>query len=187
MSWLEASAVALALGYVILAIRQHIGCWLLGALSSAIYIKIFWDARLYMESGLQLLYIALSVYGFLQWQQRKQQPPLAVSRWPLTRHLGCWLLVAGATALSGHLLKTHTAAAFPYIDSLTTWAAVVTTVMVAKKVLENWLYWIAIDAVCMVVYWQRELHLTAALFALYLVLAALGYRQWRQAYRSQAN
>jgi len=183
VSWLEICAVALALGYVILAIRQHIACWLLGGLSSALYILIFWQAQLYMESGLQLLYIALSVYGFMQWRRASEQPQLPITRWPLSLHLGLAVPVLGAALLSGWWLSNHTDAAFPYLHSLTTWASVLTTFMVARKVLENWLYWIGIDAVCVVLYWQRDLHLTAALFVLYLILAIIGFRQWRRDWR----
>ncbi len=192
MNWVEALAVALALGYVILAIRQHSACWLLSALASVLYIGIFWKAKLYMESGLQLLYIALSAYGYWQWQRGRASDaaavkPLCVTRWPLEVHAACALLVLGTSAISGYLLATYSDAAFPYIDSLTTWASVLTTIMVARKVLENWLYWIAIDAVSGVLYWQRDLHLTAGLFALYLVLAAIGYVQWKRSFQSQAR
>jgi len=85
--------------------------------------------------------------------------------------------------ISGYLLNRHTEAAWPYLDSFTTWASVVTTYMVTKKVLENWLYWIVIDSLSIFLYLDRGLHLTALLFVGYTVIAIFGFYQWRQSHQ----
>ena len=90
-----------------------------------------------------------------------------------------------ATLISGYLLSATTEARLPYIDSFTTWASILTTVMVARKVVENWLYWIVIDSVSIFLYLDRELYQTAVMFTLYLVLATLGYFAWRKRYFEQ--
>ena len=84
--------------------------------------------------------------------------------------------------VSGWLLSQHTSAAWPYVDSFTTWASVFTTYLVARKYLQNWLYWIVIDAVSVPLYIERGLSLTALLFAAYIVIAVLGYISWRNHY-----
>jgi nicotinamide mononucleotide transporter len=81
---------------------------------------------------------------------------------------------------SGYLLTGYTDAALPYLDSFTTWGAIITTWMVARKVLQNWHYWFVIDSVSVYLYMSRGLVLTALLFCVYLLLIILGYRAWRQ-------
>jgi len=183
----EIAAVALAIAYLVLAIRQQIGCWPAAIASTAIYIGLMYEARLYMESALQIFYIAVAVYGWRQW--RRGGPgggPLVVHTWPRARHVVAIAAILTLSAGSGYVLARHTSAALPYLDSFTTWGAIVTTWMVARKLLENWLYWFVIDSVSLYLYVSRGLWLTAALFALYLVLIVIGYRRWRASLREQA-
>jgi nicotinamide mononucleotide transporter len=88
---------------------------------------------------------------------------------------------------TGYGLEKNTSAALPYLDSFTTWGAVITTYMVAQKVLENWLYWLVIDTVAIYLYIDRELYLTALLMAVYVVLAMLGWLMWLKEYREQTE
>ncbi len=90
------------------------------------------------------------------------------------------------TTVSGNLLATNTDAAWPFLDSFTTWASVVTTFMVARKILENWIYSIVIDALSILLYADRGLYLYAALFAAYVVIAVFGYLSWRRSLAEQA-
>jgi len=85
--------------------------------------------------------------------------------------------------LSGYLLNNHTTAVMPYLDSFTTWGAVLTTYMVAKKILENWIYWIVIDTLAIYLYVDRELYLTAFLMMVYVVLAIFGFKIWLKTYQ----
>jgi len=87
------------------------------------------------------------------------------------------------TLISGYLLNSGTEAKLPYLDSFTTWASVVTTVMVARKVLENWIYWLVIDSVSIYLYIDRELYFTAILFALYIVIIFFGWFSWSKNYQ----
>ena len=89
--------------------------------------------------------------------------------------------------LSGWLLAQHTNAAWPYFNSFTTWGSVVTTVMVAKKVLENWLYWLVIDAISIPLYMDRGLYMTAILFMVYIVIAIFGYLNWQRRLLAQGS
>jgi nicotinamide mononucleotide transporter len=85
--------------------------------------------------------------------------------------------------LVGTLLARHTDAAFPYIDSATTFAAIWATFLVARKVLENWWYWLAIDTVSIFIYWSRDLELTSLLFLLYVGMIPFGLVRWTRSYR----
>lgn len=175
----EALAAVLGLVYLLLIIRQQVLGWPAAIASAAIYTFVMFDATLYMQSLLQLFYIAMAVYGWWHWWRGAHGHELPVIHWPWRAHLGPLLLIAALGAGSGWLLDTETGAAFPYLDATTAWAAVVTTWMVARKVLENWLYWLVIDAVSIGLYAAQGLWLTVGLFCVYLALAVVGYREWR--------
>jgi nicotinamide mononucleotide transporter len=177
---LELAAVVLALVYVVLAIRQRRSCFCAASLSAMLYTVIFAKAQLYMEAALQIFYIAMAAYGWFVWGQQQSPEERPVTRWPLIRH--GWLIIAvvSIAAVTGALLSRYTDAALPFADSLTTVAALVATWMVARKILENWLWWIAIDLLSIWLYVERELTTTAILFAGYVVLALAGYLAWRQ-------
>ena len=181
-SWLEFIAMLLALLYLMLAILQKRACWYAAFVSTALYTFIFWDVSLLMESALQIYYMIMAVYGWWYWHADNEHRPIV--RWSLSRHLAIISGIAVLTLVSGTLLHRYTEAALPFLDAFTTWASVITTVMVARKVLENWLYWVVIDAASIVLYLARDLNVTAVLFGLYVVLAAVGYRQWQRQMRT---
>jgi len=106
-----------------------------------------------------------------------------VVAWPVRTHVIAIALVIVASAASGYLLSTRTDAAFPYIDSLTTWAAIWATFLVARKVLENWWYWLVIDVASVFIYWSRDLELTSLLFVLYVIMIPFGIVSWTRSYR----
>lgn len=176
----EALAVVLAVAYLVLAIRQNIWCWAAAALSTLIFLFVMYGAGLYMESALQLFYLAMAGYGWWQWRGGVHgSRELQVTTWPARHHLIALSAVAVLVAASGGLLHRFTEAALPFWDSLTTWGAVVATFMVARKILENWVYWFVIDAISVGLYTARGLNLTALLFVAYLVMIVIGYRSWR--------
>ena len=180
----ELAAVVLAVAYLVLAVRQNILCWLAALLSSGLYMGLFFTARLYMESGLQVFYAAMAIYGWYQWRHGgEEHSGVRIHIWGLRQHAIALVGVAVLSVSCGWVM-THTAAAFPYADSFTTVAAIVTTFMVARKVLENWVYWFVIDSVSAYLYAARELYLTTLLFLVYLVLIVIGFRSWWRDYRS---
>ena len=181
MSPWEVAAVLLALAYLVLAIRENVACWIAAILSTSIYIVLMFQVGLYMESALQLFYIAMAVYGWYSWTHGEgPDHKLEVSSWPLSRHIAPLSAIAILTVVSGYLLENFSDAALPYLDSFTTWGAIVTTWMVARKIIQNWHYWFVIDSVSVYLYISRGLWLTALLFILYLVLIVVGYREWRK-------
>jgi nicotinamide mononucleotide transporter len=180
---LETLAVALGISYLLLAMRENSLCWYCAFFSTAIYVYIFGDVSLYMESALNVYYMGMAVYGWLQWQKGgANHSGIEIVRWTAKHHIICVLVILIASVISGYLLSVNTDARLPYLDSFTTWASVLTTVMVARKVLENWLYWIVINSVSIYLYIDRDLDQTAAMFTLYLVLSVLGYVAWKKNY-----
>ncbi len=181
---LEAVAVVLAVLYLVLLIRENILAWVCGGVSSAIYVYVMIDARLYMESALYLIYFVMAVYGFSVWYRgRTPERELPVTVWPLAVHIWAIAVIVALSFVSGNLLERFTDAEFPYIDSLTTWSAIWATFLVARKVLENWWYWLAIDIASIFIYWSRDLELTALLFVVYVIMIPFGLISWTRSYR----
>ena len=190
VSALEAAGVLFSVLYLVFAIRESLWCWPAAFLSSALTIVVMFGARLYSEAALNVFYAAMAVYGWYQWRyggRGQGAPELPISVWPLKAHA---LAIGGSIALAavvGWFMSRHTAAAFPYLDAFVTVSSVVTTYMVTRKVLENWLYWLVVDSLSMYLYWQRELYLYVGLFALYLVLVVIGLVRWHRDWRAAAG
>lgn len=182
LSPLEALAVVLAIAYLVLAIRQLSLCWWAALVSSVLYVIVFAGARLYMEAAVNVFYAAMAVYGWFEWRfGGARHHGVRVHVWPARYHIAALALIGVSTGAFGFYLS-GTREAAPYLDSFTTVGAVVTTFMVARKVLENWLYWFVIDSVEVFLFVSRELYLTSLLFAVYLVLVVIGWRDWRKDY-----
>ena len=177
---IELAAAGLAVAYLLLAIRQSILCWFAAFASSCLYAWVMAGARLYMEAALNAFYAAMALYGFLQWRAPQRRPAREVRRWPLRRHLVALALIVALAMPCGMLLRRYTAAASPFIDATVTWSSVFATWLVARKVYENWHWWLVIDSVSLCLYVSRRLYLTVLLFALYLVLIVVGLRAWRR-------
>lgn len=178
-SWVEIIAAGLAAVYLLLAIPQRLECWAAAFVSSCLYVGVLFGAHLYMESALNAFYAAMAVYGFWQWQGGGGAV-LAVRRWPMMHHLAGFSSVIALSVVSAYFLRRFTPAAWPFVDSMVTWSSVFATFLVARKVYENWYWWLVIDSVSLCLYHARGLYLTMLLFGLYLVLILIGIRQWRR-------
>ena len=191
MSPWEAVAVVFAIAYLLLAVKENILCWLFALLSTAIYTILFWDVSLLMESALNVYYMAMAVYGWQQWTRGGSngggKHALAIRPMSGKQHVVVIAAIAILSLVSGYLLGEHSSAVWPYVDSFTTWASVITTYLVARKYLENWLYWIVIDTVSIPLYIDRGLNLTALLFVAYVVIAVIGYFKWRDHFRANGQ
>lgn len=181
----EALAVILAVAYLVLAIRQNIWCWACAAGSTALSVYVFFGAMLYMESALNGFYFAMAAYGWYSWYTGGGNDELPVSIWPVRVHVAALSAIVVLSLGSGYLLVKHTDAAYPYVDSLTTWSAVWATFLVARKVLENWWYWLVIDLASIFIYWSRDLPLISLLFVLYVILVPIGLVSWTRSFRLQ--
>tara|TARA_B100000959_G_C14828385_1_gene560810 strand:- start:569 stop:1006 length:438 start_codon:yes stop_codon:yes gene_type:complete len=142
-------------------------------------------AGLYMEASLQIFYIVMGFYGWSQWLLNSDNQGLVVKTWNLSKHLSAVSVILLLALGSGWMLEKYTEAALPFMDSLTTWGAIITTYMVAKKVLENWIYWFVIDSISIYIFLSRDLYLTSFLFFIYLFIIVLGYKSWDRIRRSE--
>jgi nicotinamide mononucleotide transporter len=184
----ELIAVILGVAYLLLAMRENILCWYAALISTAIFLVVFWDVRLYMESGLQVFYLIMAVYGWYQWRGGlAESGPLAITSWSSRTHINIIVGVLVLSAVTGGLLDGYTDAELPFLDSVTTWGAIVTTYMVTKKVLENWIYWFVIDGISIYLYLDRGLYFTALLFAAYVIIVIFGYLSWQRSYQAQMS
>jgi len=184
--WFEILAAILAIIYLLLALKQDIRCWIAWIISSLMYLFVMLYAGLLMESALQIFYVGMGIYGWMQWDKRSAQDKLSIRRWNKKQHFYAIGSLLCIVVISGYLISLNSNAVAPYIDSFTTWGAILATFMVAKKVLENWIYWFVIDFVSVFLFLSRELYPTAVLFVIYLVIIVFGYRAWIQAMRSNA-
>lgn len=182
----EAAAVGLALAYLVLVIRQNVLAWPAALASAGIYLVLMFQAKLYLQSFLQVFYAVLALYGWWHWQRGVGEAGLPVRRWDWRRHATALATIAVSGAIVGWIAAQTSDAAFPYLDAWVACGAVVTTAMVARKVLENWHYWFVIDVASIYLYASQGLWLTVGLFGVYLVLVVVGYRQWRATLEADA-
>jgi nicotinamide mononucleotide transporter len=180
----EWTAVVFSLLYVFLAAKQNRWCWVFGGLSSLISILIFIMVRLYVESLLYGFYVLMAGYGWIAWTQT------SLSEKPIREISFALHVVTIAVGLFGaavlyYVFANYTQAARPMLDSLTTSFSIITTFMVVKKILSNWLYWVVINALSVYLYWSRGLDVYAVLMALYTALAVYGFVQWNREYRQK--
>lgn len=176
-SALEIAAVVSSLLYTVLITYNIIWCWLFAFLSGLFFLILCYQKKIFAELALQGFYIAMALYGFLNWGEGLNESPEALS---LNSHLT--IISAGAfiVFLSGIFLKNLSTSKLPFLDSFTTIYSIIATALMVLLYKENWLYWIVIDAVSIFLYFKRGLRLSALLFVLYTLLAINGYFEWSQ-------
>jgi nicotinamide mononucleotide transporter len=173
--------------YVILISNKKISAWFFALLSSGIYVYLCYISNLFLETGLQFFYVAMAIYGWLKWKKDSSENENEIIQWKLKHHLINIFLSGSLTVIIGYIFDNYTSQANPYTDAFSTIFSLVATYMVTKKVLENWIYWVFIDAVCIYLFASRELYMTSILFLLYTTIAAIGYFQWRKLFKIQIS
>jgi nicotinamide mononucleotide transporter len=183
-STIEWLAVISSIIYVILAAKRLILCWLFAFIGSALFVYLCYIGNLYIESVLQLFYVAMAVVGWLTWKNSSSDESL-IKKWGLNKHI-INILLSGVTALLiGYIFDKYTQQANPYVDAFTTCYSLSATYMVTRKIIGNWIYWIVIDLVSIYLYAQRDYYLTAVQYGLFTLLAVYGYKVWRKEYKLQ--
>ncbi|MDL2357823.1 MAG: nicotinamide riboside transporter PnuC [Pseudomonadota bacterium] len=184
---LELISFVLSLLTVLLNIRQNHWAWLLAIISSAAYGMVFFNARLYGDMGLQLVFIVVSVWGWHSWLRGGAlHQPLQVTRldragWSIS--LAGW---AVGFVLLAWFLKTWTDTDVPRADGFLTAGSLLGQVLLSRKKVENWHAWIAVDVLYVGLYLYKQLVLTAILYALFVLMAAYGLRAWKRAVQGAA-
>ena len=186
VSTLELVAALVGALSVYLSVRQNIWSWPTAIVNVVLYTLVFYDAKLYADMGLQVIYAVLSIYGWYEWLHGgENRTELHVTR--TARNLAIVLAVIGlvGAATLGVMLRRATDAALPFMDSFLSSTSLVAQWMMTKKKLENWLVWIAVDILYIGMFAFKHLYLTSALYAVFLVLAVRGYIDWRRSMTSR--
>jgi nicotinamide mononucleotide transporter len=182
-NWFEITAVAFGLTAVWLQTREHIWNWPLAIVNVSMFFVIFWQSKLYADSVLQLYYLATSLYGWWAWLRGgTNHAELRVTRatprlWAV---LIAIILVAGLGL--GTFLDRTTDSPVPYLDSMLTTMSLVAQWMITRKILENWIVWIVANIVYVPLLIARDLPYTAIQYAVFLILAVLGYNAWKRSW-----
>ena len=188
MSGWEILAVVFGIAYVLLAAKESLWTWLFAFLSTIIYTVLFWEGALVSSSLLNFYYMGMAVYGFILWRSGGEKgEELEITQWSVKKNI--IMIVSGlviATIL-GYLSDTYTDAKFAYLDTFVMIFSVLATWMLANKVLENWLFWIVIDAAAVVLYWKSGYHATIVLFMFYIILAGYGHFSWRKVFNENRS
>lgn len=185
-SLLESAGVLSGILCVWLAAKNHIWNWPIAIISVAIYIFIFFEAKLYADMGLQVYFMAMNIYGWYFWSRKsKDAPKVPVKQISKKEIIISLLSIAVFTLLLGFFLFKQTDAAFPFIDSFCTACSLVAQAFLARKILENWLIWIFVDVIYVGVYLAKGLHLTACMYTLYIFIALSGYLAWKKEFKLQ--
>jgi nicotinamide mononucleotide transporter len=183
MTPVELIAAVLSVVAVWLMVKQNVWGWPLGAVAVVLYFYVFAESKLYASAGLQGVFFLLQLYGWWHWLRGSEGQSLPVRRTPLPLLLG--VLAAGTVGAVGlsHGLSTFTDAMWVYLDSTVTAFSLVAQWMLARKLLENWLFWIAVDGLYLVLCAGTGMWPTLVLYAIFLLMAILGYREWMKSYR----
>jgi nicotinamide mononucleotide transporter len=183
--YVEILGVIFSILYLFFSIRQNILLWPLGIASALLYMVVFFQSKFYADMGLNGYYVVISIYGWILWRRGSNEggSGLPVSR--IGKRNALILLVITATAFAGigMILDRYTDSPLPYWDAFTTAVSFTATWMLARKILENWILWIIVDAVSMGLYLYRGLYPTLLLFAIYTTMAVIGYMKWFRAYK----
>ena len=177
----EVLAVVTGIISVYLSTRENIWSWPTALVNVALYFVVFYETKLYADMGLQAVYFALSLYGWYEWLYGgENRTELHVSRTSSALSVRLAMIGVAFAAVLGTVLARFTDAALPYIDSATTSTSLVAQWMMTRKILENWAVWVAVDVVYIAMFVFKRLYLTAGLYAVFLVLAVMGYVQWKR-------
>ena len=187
LSPLEIAAALFGAWSVWLSVRQNILSWPTAIVNVALYAVVFYEAKLYADMGLQVIYAGLSVYGWYEWLYGGEgRTELHVTRTSRAVALRLVALAVASALLLGSLLHRTTDAALPYMDSALTTASLVAQWMMTRKLLENWVVWIGVDVFYVGMFVYKGLCVTAILYAVFLGLATKGFIDWRRSMRVQS-
>jgi len=184
----EIVAALLGMAYIIFASRESQWCWPLAFISTLIYTVLFWEGQLPMQALLNFYYIGMAVYGYMLWRKHGiAKDNLAITSWSWNKQLIFILIGTVLSLITAYYLKVSETSQRPYLDASVTIFSVMNTFLMAKKIIQNWLYWVVINAAAVVLYAQSGFYATVILFAIYTVLAVIGYIHWLKLYQQQTG
>ena len=183
IEWMAAVFGLLCVG---LTIRRSIWCWPTGLMQVLLYVVVFFQARLYSDLLLHVVYIGMQIYGWWAWLYGgRAGGPLRISRLSLPATAAWGFVAISGTATLGFVMNTWTDATLPYWDAATTVLSLIAQYFLARKVFENWIVWICVDVLCVIIYSSKGLYVTTGLYMVFLLLAITGLYTWSRASKAQ--
>jgi nicotinamide mononucleotide transporter len=186
MSWIEWIAAAFGVANVALLVRRSVWNYPFGLVMVALYVIVFFQARLYGEAGLQMFFFAAQIWGWVLWYRVEDAGAQVPVRWLDWPSRVVWTTATAALALNlGWVMHRFTNAALPYADAAISGASIAAQILLALRRIENWVLWVLIDIASIAVYLTKGLYPTAGLYVLLLVMSAAGLKEWITAARAQ--
>lgn len=187
-NWLEIVGTIIGFVYLWQEVKASIWLWLTGIVMPAIYTVVFYQSGLYADFGIQVYYIVAALYGFIFWKfGKKQDKPLPIVHTTARQGVILFLITVLVFIPIYLILTKFTDSTVPFYDSATTALSIVALWMLAKKHVEQWFVWIAVDAVSSALYFYKGIYFTAVLYAVYTVVAIYGYKKWNLMEKTQYN
>jgi len=184
MTLLEAIGALFGLLAVWFLVKENILTWPAGIVYCLISFVVFWQVKLYQDFLLTGFFLAMNIYGWYAWRHPRKikktsgELPITTSRWQLLMVLGFISIVL--IFISGYLFQRYTDASLPYGDATTTILSLSAMWMTARKKIENWVIWFAVDVLATIIYFYKGIYFYSALYLLYLGLAVAGYISWKK-------
>ena len=179
--WLDITTTILGLAYILLEYKASIWMWAVGFMMQALGIVLYYQKGLYADCGMEFYYIAMTIYGFWCWKHKNTpSKEKEITHMPLRLALTSGGIALLLWAVIYYLLVTFTDSRVPLADSFTTALSIVGIWALARKYLEQWFVWIAVDVVTSCLYFYKDIPFKASLYALYVIIAIFGYRSWKR-------
>ncbi len=181
---IEIIAFFLGLANITLIVRRSIWNYPFGIVMVSLYGWIFYGAKLYSDVILQIFFLVVQCYGWAHWLSRRDEEGLVIVE-RVSKHgaLLCVFAALAGTGVTGWLMSAYTDASYPFWDASILWLSIIAQLLLARRILENWLVWVAVDIIAIGLYWTKGLYPTAVLYLMFLIISAIGYFNWRRAYR----
>ena len=185
MSMIEIVAVLLGIANIVLIIRRSVWNFPVAIVMVALYFIIFRDAKLYSDAGLQIFFAGINLYGWWSWNRNKDDSGvISVRRLPATGY-ALWIVGSIVAIWTwGAIMHAETDASYPYWDASVAMLSITGQILMTRRFVENWHYWIIVNIISIPLYIIKDLHLTAGLYVVFLVLAVAGLVEWRKAERA---
>ena len=182
---LETFAAFTGIIAVLLTAKQSLWCWPVALINVVLYAIVFYQAKLFADTALQLFYFCSSIYGWYYWKKNQEKSIHPVQRMSKANWILSLSSIILAFILLGFGLKNYTSASMPLTDSLCVAMSLCAQLLMAKRYLENWLIWIFADIIYVALFIFKELYLTAVLYAIFIAIAIAGYSEWKKTWISQ--
>lgn len=189
LDWLDILTTILGLIYIWLEYRAHIALWVIGIVMPALDVVLYWQHGLYGDAGMACYYTLAAVYGLIVWKFKKtrtKKEPLPIIHMPVRQYLPVTVFFFVAWGVIYYILIRWTNSTVPVLDSFTNALSFVGLWALARKYVEQWLFWMVVDVVCTILYIQKGIPFKAGLYGLYVIIAFAGYLKWNSLAKKQS-